>query len=268
MPAQQGSRGSALQQQVDELERCAQLQAFPAAAGRRHDHRRGGRRPHPRASPARDRRAVLRSARLHELCRDRRAGGGDGPPQRLSRGARPADSCRRGHPRAVHRRRHDGLLQRPDPVPDPAARAVRLARRHARSRSRAGQNWSSGAIRSASASASPRATRPRADRLRGPFRLRGDRHGDEPRGAALRRGAGRPDPRHAAGRRGGRGLRPRRADRRPKPEGHQPPRCRRQHPRVQGGHNRRHRSPPAFASPCLRGAGFDRPIETSGAKRG
>ncbi len=52
----------------------------------------------------------------------------------------------RGHARALHRRRHDGLLQRPGAVPDPAERAVRMARRHARARAgaRAGLARSAG----------------------------------------------------------------------------------------------------------------------------
>ena len=54
-----------------------------------------------------------RSARLHGVCRDRGARGGHGRAEGVSRGDGQADSGARRHARALHRRWHDDLLQRP-----------------------------------------------------------------------------------------------------------------------------------------------------------
>ena len=86
--------------------------ALPLAAAGRAD-RRLRRRVVPREPPARDRRRLLRPARVHPVRRGERAGGGDGRPRRVPRGARRPDLPVRGHPRAVRRRRPDGVLQRP-----------------------------------------------------------------------------------------------------------------------------------------------------------
>ena len=79
------------------------------------------RRVVPREPPARDHRRVLRPARLHRVRRDGRARGRDGRARRVPRRARRPRPPLRGHARAVHRRRPDGLLQRP-------ARRARRAR--------------------------------------------------------------------------------------------------------------------------------------------
>ena len=55
---------------------------------------------------------VLRPAWLHRLCRNRRAGRGDGHPARISRQRRHHHSQIPGHHRALCRRRADGDAQR------------------------------------------------------------------------------------------------------------------------------------------------------------
>ena len=109
---------------------------------------------------------------------------------------------------------HEGTLERfagdgmmvffndPVPVDNPAERAVRMARRHARPRPRAPERLAEARPRPGPR----RRDRPglrddRRDRLRGPLGLRRDRHRDEPRRAALRGGPGRPGPGHLARRR-------------------------------------------------------------------
>ena len=109
---------------------------------------------------------------------------------RVPRGAgRPRLPLRR-HARALHRRRADGLLQRPAPVPGRArARGADGASRCATRVGRARRGLAPARLR-------PRLRRrhraglrdARAHRLRGALRLRGDRQRDQPRGAAVRRG--------------------------------------------------------------------------------
>ena len=166
--------------------------ALPVAAGRR-ARRVLGRRLDPREPPARDHGGVLRPARLHRVRRDGRAGGRDGRPRRVPRGGRRPRPPLRGHARAVHgrRRRWSSSTTRS------RARTRRSARCAWPSRcaSRVGQlaeGWRRKGydleLRDRHR-AGPRDAR--ADRLRGPLRLRGDRQRDEPRRAAVRRGGGR-----------------------------------------------------------------------------
>ena len=131
--------------------------------------------------------------------RDRRARGRDGGARRIPRRDRQARPRARGHARALHRRRHHGLLQRPGAGARPgaargadgagdAARDPSPRRRlePARPRARDGRRHRAG-LRD-----------DRRHRLPGPDRLRRDRHRHQPRGAAVRRGAGRRDPGLAA----------------------------------------------------------------------
>ena len=92
---------------------AAALPRLPARRGRRR-RRRAARQP-----SARDHRRLLRLPRLHLLRRDQRARGGDGRAARLPRSRRRARRRARGHPGAFHRRRRDGLLQRPGPLRRP-----------------------------------------------------------------------------------------------------------------------------------------------------
>ena len=69
-----------------------------------------------RATP-RDRRRLLRPARLHLLRGGRRARGGHARARRVPPGAGREDRGARRDARAVHRRRGDGVLQRPRPRP-------------------------------------------------------------------------------------------------------------------------------------------------------
>ena len=107
---------------------------------------------------------------------------------------------------------HEGTLERfagdgimiffndPMPMADPAPRAVRMALAMQREVERpVGSAGRSAATTCRSASASRRATRRSAHRLRGPDRLRRDRHRHQPRGAPVRRGRRRRDPAVAAG---------------------------------------------------------------------
>ena len=92
----------------------ARRQAAPVllAAARRGDPQR--RRRGSAAEPsARDHGGVLRPARLHRVRRDLGARGSDGRAARIPRRDRRADPRVRRHARALHRRRHDDLLQRP-----------------------------------------------------------------------------------------------------------------------------------------------------------
>ena len=96
-------------------------------AADRGDDRLFRRRGDPRKPPARHRRPVLRHARVYGAGRNGRAGRRDGGSERISLRARTADPSLRGNDRQLYRRRPDRDLQRPDPCPDPALRAVRLA---------------------------------------------------------------------------------------------------------------------------------------------
>ena len=124
--------------------------------------RPGARRRGPAAEPpSRDRGRLLRPAQLHAVRRDQRAGGGDGRAARPAPGDRVAGARPRGHPRTVHRRRRDGVLQRPGPL-----RRRRRARRQDGAgdpgrgpRARPGAGSATGTT-SRSGWGSPRATRP------------------------------------------------------------------------------------------------------------
>ena len=131
---------------------------------------------------------------------------------------------------------HEGTLERftgdglmvffndPVPVPDPAARATRMAIAMRDRVAELAAGWQRRGYRSR------RGHRHRAGlcdarrhRLRGAARLRRDRHRHQPGRAAVRGSRGRPGPRLAArGRRGGRPRR-RRADGTAQPEGLRPP---------------------------------------------
>ena len=77
------------------------------------------RRGPARQPPARGGRGLLRPAQLHVVRRDERAGGGDRPAGRVPPPARARSSTPRRHPRALHRGRGHGLLQRPVPLRGP-----------------------------------------------------------------------------------------------------------------------------------------------------
>ena len=93
----------------------------------------------------------------------------------------------------------DGLMvffNDPLPCPDAPERAVRMAVAMRERVTQLAEDWQQHGPRpatSASGIAQGHATLGR-DRLRGPLRLRGDRHRHEPRGAAVRRGGRRADP--------------------------------------------------------------------------
>ena len=94
-------------------EPAAALPLAPARGGR------DGRRVAAGQPPAPGGRRLPRPPQLHDVRRDQRAGGGDGPAGGVPPAARRHHRRPRRHPRAVHRRRGDGLLQRPLPVPGP-----------------------------------------------------------------------------------------------------------------------------------------------------
>ena len=108
----------------------------------------------------------------------------------------------RGHPRAVHRRRADGVLQRPGAAATTRRRGPSgwPSRCAARVRGLADELGRAGATtwrfgdrhRPGLRDAGP-------DRLRGPLRLRRDRQRHQPGGPAVRRGRAVADPRHRAG---------------------------------------------------------------------
>ena len=77
-----------------------------------------------------------RSARLHGVRRDRGARGGHGRAARVSRRDGPADPRARRHARALHRRRHDDLLQRPGAGAEPGRARGPHGRRRCASASR------------------------------------------------------------------------------------------------------------------------------------
>ena len=162
---------------------AAPLPVPPARRPRRRLRRRG-----PAGEPPpRDRGALLRPARLHRLRAHQRAGGGDVRAARVPHPARPPRARVRRDAGAVHRRRGDGVLQRPAALRGPGG-----------ARRTPGRRGAGGDARRRRAVGRPRA-RPRArhrdraglrdpgpDRLRGPLRLRGDRQRHEPGGAAVR----------------------------------------------------------------------------------
>ena len=99
--------------QVAELERANRLRYFlsPQLADRRAE------RGEPAAEPPPgDRRGLRRPPQLHPVRRDQRARGGDGGARRVPPGDGCAGARLRRHARTVHRRRHDGVLQRSRPV--------------------------------------------------------------------------------------------------------------------------------------------------------
>ena len=99
----------------------------------------------------------------------------------------------------------DGLMvlfNDPGALPRPAVRAVRMAVGDAR-RGRELRRLAGPRLRARLRGRHrPRLRHPGPDRLRGPLRLRRDRRRRQPRGAAVRRGPGRPDPGQPAGGRG------------------------------------------------------------------
>ena len=119
----------------------------------------------------------------------RRARGADGRAARVSRGDGPSHPRPRGHARALHRRRHDGLLQRPGrgagsgPAGDPHGHRDARPERRAR-----------GPLAEARLGPGPRGghraglRHHRRHRLRGAGGLRRDRDGHESRGPPVRRG--------------------------------------------------------------------------------
>ena len=120
------ARGPGAAPRSSELDRLGRLRRFlsPQLAELVVDL---GRRLVPAQPPSRDRRGVLRPAGFtpfaetvepeEVMARARRV-----PPR-----ARRADPPLRGHPGAVHRRRADGVLQRPAAVPGRAGARVRMA---------------------------------------------------------------------------------------------------------------------------------------------
>ncbi|PYO50276.1 MAG: hypothetical protein DMD84_16105 [Candidatus Rokuibacteriota bacterium] len=112
----------------------------------------------------------------------------------------------RRHPRALHRRRHDGVLQRPGARARSAGPRAAHGARDARRRRGADGSLAQARLRPAPGHGR-RAGLCDAGRhrLRGPLGLWSHRHRDQPRGAALRRGARRPDPRLAPALYGGGG---------------------------------------------------------------
>ena len=122
---------------------------------------------------------------------------------------------------------HEGTLERfagdgmmvffndPVPVDNPAERAVRMAAAmRDRVRELRGTWRKRGHDLDLGVGHRPGLRDDRGDRLRGPLGLRRDRHGDQPRRAALRRGSGRAGPGHLPRRRHRRGADGRRGGRR------------------------------------------------------
>ena len=192
-----------LEQRVDEGVAAARAgrpaEALLLAAARRADRRRRRRRS-AEEPPARDHRRLSRPARLHRVHRDRRSGGGDGRARRVPRGDGPADPRARRHARALHRRRHHGVLQRPGADRRPGAARRRAWRWRCSARSQAlSERLAQARLRALRwASASRRASRRSAASAFRADRLRRDRHRHQPGGAAVRRGARRRDPGVAA----------------------------------------------------------------------
>ena len=100
-----------VQSQVAQLERLGRLKRFfspQLAEADRHRRRRGS----PQEPPPRHHRGLPRPARLHRLRGDGRARRGHGRAARIPRRDGQAHPGVGGHARALHRRRHDDLLQR------------------------------------------------------------------------------------------------------------------------------------------------------------
>ena len=186
-----------LEQRVERAGRRARAHAAGCgASSRRSSPSSSSRRATSRSSRATAARSPSCSATCaaSRLRRDRRARGRDGGARRVPRGARRSRPPLRGDARALHRRRADGLLQRPAAVPRRAASArsgwrVAMRSRVADARRGLAPAW---ATTSASASASRRATRRSAasasraastTRRSAPSRT-------SPRGCAPRRGRG------------------------------------------------------------------------------
>ena len=149
-------------EQVAQLERLGRLKRFFSpqlaeliVAGDAEDP---AQEPPPRGDGG-----LPRPARLHRVRGDGRARGGDGRPARVSRRDGPARRRPRGHARALHGRRHDGLLQRSRAGAEPrgAGGAHGLGHAGAPRRAAAPLAQARRAIW-ASASASPRAMPPSA----------------------------------------------------------------------------------------------------------
>ena len=132
---------------------------------------------------------------------------------RVPRGARRPDLPLRGHARAVHRRRADGVLQRPGAraTTRPSGRSGWRVAMRDRVRELAERWRAPGPRPRLRHRHRPGLRDPRPDRLRGPLRLRRDRQRHQPRRPAVRRGRAVADPRHPAGARRRRGRRRRRA---------------------------------------------------------
>ena len=117
----------------------------------------------PRRPSARGDGRVLRPPRLHGLRRDRRARGAARRPARVPRRDGRPDRRARGHARALRRRRHAHLLQRPGRPGRPRAAGRPDGGRHARRRrASCAAGWASAATSSGSASGSRPGSRPRA----------------------------------------------------------------------------------------------------------
>ena len=112
LPAWNAELEARVDAQVEELQRVNRLRRFlsPQLVDLVID---SGDEALPRQPSPRDRRRLLRPARVHAVRRVERARGGDGGARRVPRGAGRADLPLRGHARALHRRRADGVLQRP-----------------------------------------------------------------------------------------------------------------------------------------------------------
>src|SRR5262249_50018894 len=107
------------------------------------------------------------------------------------------------HARALHRRWHDDLLQRPGRDPEPGRARNSHGRHHARRRRRPGYALAQARLGAdARRGHRPGLRHHRGHRLRGPPRLRRDRDRHELGGAALWRGRCRADPRLGSGGRG------------------------------------------------------------------
>ena len=190
-------------EQLAELDARQPLPALPVPSAGRH-HRLLGRREAPRESSARNHGGVLRPPGLYRLRRDGGARGSHGGAPRVPRGDGRADLPPRGDARALRRGRPHGLLQRPGALSGPRRARRADGRRDAGAcrgaRSRVAQARLPTRIQRRDRA---RLRDPGEDRLRRAIRLRRDRHGDQPRRAALRCGAGRPDTRQPARLRGG-----------------------------------------------------------------
>jgi GAF domain-containing protein len=105
-------------EQVEELGRVGRLKAVSCASARQNDCL-AGRRKNPGEPSPRDRRRILRPARLHRVHRGGGARGGARLPARVSWRAWPAGQPVRGDARPILRRWDHGVLQRPGADPRP-----------------------------------------------------------------------------------------------------------------------------------------------------